>query len=56
MLAVGVALTCLIGMSIYNRGTGGYATLYFMDPEAQTPIRLDEEERKTRAFEGLSAN
>ncbi|MCE8034359.1 MAG: alginate lyase family protein [Halomonas sp.] len=39
---------------IYNRGAGGYATLYFMDPEAQQHIRHNEEERQTRAFEGLS--
>lgn len=41
---------------IYNRGAGGYATLYFMDPEAQQHIRHDEEKRRTRAFEGLSSN
>ncbi|MGQ4879552.1 alginate lyase family protein [Billgrantia sp. LNSP4103-1] len=41
---------------IYNRGAGGYATLYFMEPEAQQQIRHDEEERQTRAFEGLSSH
>lgn len=41
---------------IYNRGAGGYATLYFMDPDAQQHIRHDEEDRRTRAFEGLSRN
>jgi poly(beta-D-mannuronate) lyase len=39
---------------IYNRSAGGYATLYFMDPEAQEHIVPHEEERQTRALEGLA--
>lgn len=38
---------------IYNRSAGGYLTFYFMDPDAQEHIVHDEEERQTRAFEGI---
>lgn len=42
---------------IYNRGAGGYATLYFMDPDVQEHLVIDDEgRRKTQAFEGLSRN
>ncbi|WP_231489510.1 alginate lyase family protein [Billgrantia saliphila] len=39
---------------IYNRSAGGYATLYFMEPEVQTHIVPDEEERQSRALKGLA--
>lgn len=38
---------------IYNRSAGGYATLYFMDPDVQDHIVDDEERQETVAFEGL---
>ncbi|QTP55795.1 poly(beta-D-mannuronate) lyase [Billgrantia sulfidoxydans] len=42
---------------IYNRGAGGYATLYFMDPDVQRHLVIDDEgRRETQAFEGLSRN
>ncbi|MCE8020591.1 poly(beta-D-mannuronate) lyase [Halomonas sp. MCCC 1A11036] len=37
----------------YNRSAGGFITLYFMDPEAQQHVYLDEERRSTEAFRGL---
>ncbi|QJQ97076.1 poly(beta-D-mannuronate) lyase [Halomonas sp. PA5] len=40
---------------IYNRSAGGYATLYFMDPEAQQQIVFDERS-ETESFDGLSWN
>ncbi|EPC01324.1 hypothetical protein L861_12175 [Litchfieldella anticariensis FP35 = DSM 16096] len=41
---------------VYNRSAGGYMTLYFMDPEAQQHIVMDEEKQETAAFKGISAN
>ncbi|MDX5378399.1 MAG: alginate lyase family protein [Halomonas sp.] len=42
---------------IYNRGAGGYATLYFMDPDVQQHLVIDDEgRRETQAFKGLSSN
>ncbi|GGX95205.1 hypothetical protein GCM10007160_23440 [Litchfieldella qijiaojingensis] len=41
---------------IYNRSAGGYITLYFMDPEVQQHVVLDEEKKEAAAFEGISAN
>ena len=38
---------------VYNRSAGGYQTLYFMSPEAQQHLVVDEQERETTAFEGL---
>ncbi|PMR69757.1 alginate lyase family protein [Halomonas heilongjiangensis] len=38
---------------LYNRSAGGYATLYFMSPDAQTHVHQDEEQRQTEAFRGL---
>ncbi|PRY72781.1 alginate lyase family protein [Halomonas ventosae] len=38
---------------LYNRSAGGYMTLYFMDPEAQQHVVLDEEKQETTAFKGL---
>lgn len=38
---------------LYNRSAGGYATLYFMSPDAQTHVFRDEEQRQTEAFRGL---
>ncbi|PXX99824.1 alginate lyase family protein [Halomonas sp. LBP4] len=38
---------------LYNRSAGGYATLYFMPPDAQTHVFRDEEQRQTEAFRGL---
>ncbi|GHE20446.1 hypothetical protein GCM10017767_09670 [Halomonas urumqiensis] len=38
---------------LYNRSAGGYATLYFMSPDAQTHVFLDEQQRQTEAFRGL---
>ncbi|MFG6157240.1 alginate lyase family protein [Halomonas sp. 1390] len=38
---------------LYNRSAGGYMTLYFMDPAAQTHVVLDEEKQETTAFKGL---
>ena len=37
----------------YNRSAGGFITLYFMDPEAQQHVFIDEERRRTEAFRGL---
>lgn len=37
----------------YNRSAGGNLTFYFMDPNAQQHIHLDEEQRQTEAFRGL---
>ncbi|QOR39616.1 poly(beta-D-mannuronate) lyase [Billgrantia diversa] len=42
---------------IYNRGAGGYATLYFMDTDVQSHLVIDDEDRReTQAFEGLARN
>ncbi|KAA0012558.1 alginate lyase family protein [Billgrantia pellis] len=38
---------------LYNRSAGGFITLYFMDPEAQEHVFLDEERRRSDAFRGL---
>lgn len=38
---------------VYNRSAGGYMTLYFMDPDAQRHIVMDQEKRETTAFKGL---
>ncbi|MBW6389618.1 MAG: alginate lyase family protein [Halomonas sp.] len=38
----------------YNRSAGGYITLYFMDPEAQQHVYLNEKRRRTEAFRGLN--
>ncbi|EWG98798.1 alginate lyase family protein [Halomonas sp. BC04] len=38
---------------IYNRSAGGYLTFYFMDPDAQEHIVYHEDERQSRAFEGI---
>lgn len=38
---------------LYSRSAGGYATLYFMSPDAQQHLFLDEEQRQTEAFRGL---
>lgn len=37
----------------YNRSAGGFVTLYFMDPDAQEHLYMDEEQRSTEAFRGL---
>ncbi|WP_234270348.1 alginate lyase family protein [Billgrantia ethanolica] len=37
----------------YNRSAGGFVTLYFMDPDAQQDVFMDEERRSTEAFRGL---
>lgn len=37
----------------YSRSAGGPVTFYFMDPDAQEHIRLDEERQDTEAFRGL---
>ncbi|MCE8036654.1 alginate lyase family protein [Halomonas sp. MCCC 1A11062] len=37
----------------YNRSAGGFITLYFMAPDAQEHIYMDEERRSTEAFRGL---
>ncbi|WP_369335763.1 alginate lyase family protein [Halomonas sp. ND22Bw] len=39
---------------IYNRSAGGYMTLYFMAPDAQQNIVMDETQREDAAFKGLS--
>ncbi|WP_232090312.1 alginate lyase family protein [Billgrantia diversa] len=38
---------------LYNRSAGGFISLYFMDPEAQQHVYLDEKRRRTEAFRGL---
>lgn len=38
---------------IYNRSAGGYITLYFMEPDAQRNIVMDEKQREDAAFKGL---
>ncbi|WP_104202102.1 alginate lyase family protein [Billgrantia saliphila] len=38
---------------LYNRSAGGFITLYFMDPDAQEHVYLDEERRRSEAFRGL---
>ncbi|WP_245904544.1 alginate lyase family protein [Billgrantia lactosivorans] len=38
----------------YNRSAGGHMTFYFMDPDAQEHVYLDEDRRSTEAFQGLS--
>ncbi|MGR4067456.1 alginate lyase family protein [Billgrantia sp. C5P2] len=38
----------------YNRSAGGFITFYFMDPDAQQHVYMDEEQRRTEAFRGLS--
>ncbi|WP_458525523.1 alginate lyase family protein [Onishia taeanensis] len=38
---------------IYNRSAGGYMTLYFMAPDAQRHLVMDQEKRETAAFKGL---
>lgn len=38
---------------LYNRSAGGYLTLYFMPPDDQRHIVLNEERRQTEAFRGL---
>ncbi|MGQ4879549.1 alginate lyase family protein [Billgrantia sp. LNSP4103-1] len=37
----------------YNRSAGGYITLYFMDPEDQQHVYMNERRRQTEAFRGL---
>ncbi len=37
----------------YNRSAGGYITLYFMDPEAQQHVYMNERRRQAEAFRGL---
>jgi poly(beta-D-mannuronate) lyase len=37
----------------YNRSSGGYITLYFMDPEAQQHVYMNKERRQTEAFRGI---
>ncbi|WP_447895991.1 alginate lyase family protein [Vreelandella sp. GE22] len=37
----------------YNRSAGGPVTLYFMDPDAQEHIHMDEQRQDTEAFRGL---
>ena len=39
----------------YNRSAGGNITLYFMDPNGQQHVHLDEEQRQTDAFRGLGS-
>ncbi|MBY5970594.1 alginate lyase family protein [Halomonas denitrificans] len=39
---------------VYNRSAGGYQTLYFMSPQAQQHLVIDESRRETTAFEGLA--
>lgn len=39
---------------LYNRSAGGYISLYFMSPEAQEHVFLDEQQRQTEAFRGLT--
>ncbi|MGQ7249846.1 alginate lyase family protein [Halomonas sp. V046] len=41
---------------VYNRSAGGYATLYFMQPDAQDHLVMDDEKRETTAFKGLEDN
>ncbi|EWH02596.1 hypothetical protein Q427_07805 [Halomonas sp. BC04] len=38
---------------LYNRSAGGYMTLYFMPPDAQDQLFMDERRRRTEAFQGL---
>ncbi|MGP9767028.1 alginate lyase family protein [Halomonas sp. AOP13-D3-9] len=38
---------------IYSRSAGGHVTLYFMDPEAQQHLFIDNRRQETEAFQGL---
>ncbi len=40
----------------YNRSAGGYTTMYFMDPEVQQNVVVDEAQQEAAAFEGLSGD
>ncbi|WP_052384053.1 alginate lyase family protein [Litchfieldella xinjiangensis] len=40
---------------VYNRSAGGFTTLYFMDPELQQHVRMDDERQEKMAFEGLTS-
>ncbi|WP_447556353.1 alginate lyase family protein [Vreelandella sp. EE22] len=39
----------------YSRSAGGPVTLYFMDPDAQANIRMDDQRQETEAFQGLDS-
>ncbi|MEA3253036.1 MAG: alginate lyase family protein [Pseudomonadota bacterium] len=38
---------------IFNRGAGGYVTLYFMDPKAQEQVSTEQKKQQNRLFEDL---
>nr|WP_163503827.1 alginate lyase family protein [Halomonas socia] len=40
---------------VYNRGTGGYMTLYVMPPETQQQVIIDDDAPTTQGFDGLAA-